>query len=37
MVDDEIIQDGLRKADEDFDFALSNFREGNPFTLALLP
>ena len=31
MVDDEIIQDWLRKADEDFDFALSNFREGNPF------
>jgi len=31
MVDIEIVQKWLAKADEDFEFARTNFEEGKPF------
>jgi len=31
MVDDEIVKEWIEKADEDFEFALVNFREEKPF------
>ena len=31
MVDIEIVQEWLAKADEDFEFARTNFEEGKPF------
>ena len=35
MVDPEIVREWLSKAEDDFDFALSNLSEGKPF-LALI-